>query len=94
MVTIAPTVYEAVYEVMKIPNGKYVWYPTLCLIDYIPKGKRHATWSKVLNKTQNNEDGALYVAAMHVIIRSGKREKQADKRLKEENSGVTDSWND
>ena len=88
MVTAAPTV----YEVMKTPSGKYVWYPALWLIDYIPKGKRHATWSKVLNKTQNNEDGALYVAAMHVIIRSAKREEQADKRLKEENSGVTDSW--
>jgi len=40
-------------------RGRWVWWPALQVVDYIPAGKRTPKWSFTLASSQNTEVGAL-----------------------------------
>jgi len=47
--------------------GKYVWYPALQLVDWIPKGQRKATFTLSLLTNNNTELRAMIAATNHML---------------------------
>lgn len=46
-------------ELLRVDDGRWVWWPTLQLVGWIPKGMRAETLTIVLRDHENTEPGAL-----------------------------------
>lgn len=49
------------------PVGKYVWYPILQVVDWIPKQNRKATITIGLRDRDNTQLGAMIKATDHML---------------------------
>lgn len=52
--------------VLTVPVGRFVWWPGLSLMDFVPKGRRMATGTISLSRADDNVAGALKRAAREV----------------------------
>jgi hypothetical protein len=48
-------------------EGKYVWEPGLSLVEFTPKGERHATRTFPLHDESNTYNGSMRVAARDLL---------------------------
>lgn len=44
---------------VKVNDGRWVWYEPLMLVDFIPRGKQVPTKSLYLKRNNNTREGAL-----------------------------------
>lgn len=52
-------------EVLRTPEGRYIWHPVLSIIDFIPKGKRSYADTIGLRFDESNPVEILYLALKH-----------------------------
>lgn len=46
-------------ELVRVDLGRWVWWPNLQIVGYIPKGERRETLTLPLRDSRNTEPGAL-----------------------------------
>lgn len=54
-------------EVLRLPDGRYVWEPALMFVEWIPKGKQRSTKTLFLRSNTNTFNGATRKAAQDVL---------------------------
>jgi hypothetical protein len=54
------------YVILRVPYGKYMWWPALQCVDFVPMGTRSPIRAGTLTMKQNTEMGAILVACKHL----------------------------